>query len=112
MSASLNKKRLKFKFDDEVILLREIVSRNPFKNGNTCWEEVKSSFLLLTQKDFTVKSIRQHVQMLIANWKNKDVKTQKRLVILSKLNTTGSKLFSILLSAPIILCKSSISISS
>ncbi|XP_028145600.1 uncharacterized protein LOC114339169 [Diabrotica virgifera virgifera] len=73
----MSNKRQRFSYDDDIVLLKEIVSRNPFANGKEAWCEVKNSFSILTQKDFTIKSIRQHFQMLIGAWKKKDTETQK-----------------------------------
>jgi hypothetical protein len=46
-----DKKRQRFKYEDDVVLLREVVSRNPFSNGCAVWEEIKNNVMQVTQKE-------------------------------------------------------------
>lgn len=73
-----SKKRMRFRYEDDVILLREIVSRDPFSNGQRAWDEIKLNMMSLTKKDFTIKSIRQHIQILMDQWKKTETKHEKR----------------------------------
>jgi hypothetical protein len=40
-----DKKGQRFKYEDDVVLLREVVSRNPFSNGCAVWEEIKNNLM-------------------------------------------------------------------
>ncbi|CAH1100039.1 unnamed protein product [Psylliodes chrysocephalus] len=70
------KKRLRFTYEDDIVLLREVVSRNPFQNSDM-WEEVKTSVFQVTKKLFSIKTIRQHIQLLLDQWIEKEKNNQK-----------------------------------
>jgi hypothetical protein len=73
-----DKKRQRFKYEDDVVLLREVVSRNPFSNGCAVWEQIKNNLMQVTQKEFSVKTIRQHTQLLLIQWESKEARNEKR----------------------------------
>ncbi|CAH1111509.1 unnamed protein product [Psylliodes chrysocephalus] len=71
MTAEGEKKRLRFTYEDDIVLLREVVSRNPFQSSDL-WEEVKTSVFQVTKKLFNIKTIRQHIQLLLDQWIEKE----------------------------------------
>lgn len=77
MNEEKGKKRLRFTFEDDVILLREVVSLNPFANPDA-WEEIQKNVFLLTRKQFLVKTIRQHMKLLLELWILKEKSNEKR----------------------------------
>lgn len=79
------KNRVRFTYEDDVILLREIVSKNPLLNSEM-WEEVKTNVCQMTKKTFSIKTLRQHMNILLEQWTEKENKNQKRLLLLLLMN--------------------------
>ncbi|KAL1488640.1 hypothetical protein ABEB36_014440 [Hypothenemus hampei] len=64
------KRRLRFSEQDDMALLQEVASRNPFQNSEE-WEIIQQSNLTLTEKKFNVKTLKDHLDLLIKNWLKK-----------------------------------------
>lgn len=64
------KKRLRFGDFDDVILLREVLSLNPFENPNE-WEIIQEHVFLITKKKFMIRTLKDHLERLIKLWLEK-----------------------------------------
>lgn len=56
-------KRLRFNWDDEVCLLKEIVAQNNAATLN--WEEIQSNVAIATGKNFPIKTLKQHLESML-----------------------------------------------
>ncbi|CAH2001775.1 unnamed protein product [Acanthoscelides obtectus] len=63
------KHRLRFKEHDDLALLREILSNNPYENPHL-WDVVQENVFRLTGKKFSLKTLKDHAQLLIQQWLN------------------------------------------
>lgn len=64
------KKRLRFSEEDDLNLLREVAGQNPFENP-TIWGSIQESIFVLSQKDFSIKTLKDHLDLLIKAWLEK-----------------------------------------
>lgn len=56
--------RLRFNISDDILLLKEVISINPYENNNN-WKIIQSHVNKATGKDFTLRSVRDHVEYLL-----------------------------------------------
>ncbi|VEN39277.1 unnamed protein product [Callosobruchus maculatus] len=61
------RKRLRFSESDDVVLLREVVGQNPFDNP-MLWAIVQKNVKSLTKKDFSLRTIKEHLGLIIKLW--------------------------------------------
>ncbi|CAG9769837.1 unnamed protein product [Ceutorhynchus assimilis] len=61
------KKRLRFKDEDDIALLREVAKQNPFANPKL-WDIIRRNVVMLTSKDFSLKTLKDHLNLLIELW--------------------------------------------
>lgn len=61
------KTRLRFSDADDLALLREVLSQVPFVDSRR-WKDVETNMALLTDKPFKVKSLRDHLNLLLKLW--------------------------------------------
>lgn len=68
---------MRFGDNDELVLLREVLALNPFLNPNV-WDIIQEHIRSLTGKTFTVRSLRDHLELLIKLWlkENDDLKNR------------------------------------
>lgn len=64
------KKRLRFRDEDDFALLREVAGQNPFGNPEV-WETIQQNIFLLTGKEFSLKTLKDHLDLLIRLWLEK-----------------------------------------
>ncbi|CAH1109828.1 unnamed protein product [Psylliodes chrysocephalus] len=64
-------KRVRFTYDDDLALLREVVNINPLKDLEK-WKEVGDVIQAVTGKCFTLRSLKDHLHLLLEIWKKKD----------------------------------------
>ncbi|KAK4886201.1 hypothetical protein RN001_002472 [Aquatica leii] len=73
MSLSEKKARLRFSYNDDLALLREFVRENPLLySGDEGWELLRRNVEVLTGKGFTLRTLKQHLILLIDLWVKKD----------------------------------------
>lgn len=70
-------KRLRFSYDDDIFLLREIIAHNPLRNP-AGWEIIQGDMETSLGKKFLIKTLKQHLQRLLELWANKDNITKIR----------------------------------
>lgn len=63
----MNPERLRFAYEDDLTLLREVISQNPFQDGER-WKTILKNVIAVSRKDFTLRAIREHTKYLIKNW--------------------------------------------
>ena len=68
-------KRLRFTYENDLILLKEVVNNNPFKNPEV-WETIVKNVEILTGKNFSIRTLKHHIEILIEIW-IKRVKIEK-----------------------------------
>lgn len=56
-----------FTIDDELIILQEVMKRNPF-DDNTKWKDISSTLYKVNGKDYLDYLIKEYVEHLIKNW--------------------------------------------
>ncbi|CAG9772087.1 unnamed protein product [Ceutorhynchus assimilis] len=61
------KKRQRFSDHDDLVLLREVLSHNPFKNP-ALWQVIQENVSSLTGKTFVIRTLREHLERLIKLW--------------------------------------------
>lgn len=67
------KNRLRFNYNDDIILLREFVRGNPFLCPNDeGWDKLRQNVETITGKCFTLRTIKQHLLLLIQLWLKKE----------------------------------------
>jgi hypothetical protein len=78
ISASGRKKQVRFQAKDDMILLREALAKNPFKN-KLSWTEI-STTLSSTKSVFHVdtRRVRERTSLLIEQHKKKNTESLKR----------------------------------
>ncbi|KAG5891339.1 hypothetical protein JTB14_034407 [Gonioctena quinquepunctata] len=69
------KKRMRFREEDDIALLREVAGQNSFSNSGV-WDVIREHVFLLTAKNFSVKSLKDHLDLIIKLWLDK-TKTMK-----------------------------------
>ncbi|XP_044746591.1 uncharacterized protein LOC123308108 [Coccinella septempunctata] len=74
--SALTPKRLRFSSDDDLALLREFLNNNPLKDAEK-WETIQKNVFEITGKNFKVRTLKDHVFLLLKMWKQKDTKSQK-----------------------------------
>jgi hypothetical protein len=70
------KKRLRFNADDDLCLLRAVVRENPLQDPDK-WETIKKNILLAVTKEFPIRTLKQHLQILLDTYKEKDTSHTK-----------------------------------
>ncbi|KAJ8950898.1 hypothetical protein NQ314_007755 [Rhamnusium bicolor] len=71
------KQRLRLTDHDDLTLLREVLGQNPIENP-AVWAIIQENMLSVTNKNFSVRSLREHLELLIKLWL-KEFKTLKNL---------------------------------
>ncbi|CAG9840698.1 unnamed protein product [Diabrotica balteata] len=70
MSELPKKKRLRFRDEDDLALLREVVGLNPFENPQL-WVVIQEHIFSATGKKFLIKTLKDHLDLLIQIWLEK-----------------------------------------
>lgn len=65
------KGRVRFSIFDDIILLREVLRQNPYECDSR-WNDVLDNIVKITSKNFTLRSIKEHLQHLLDLWTNED----------------------------------------
>jgi hypothetical protein len=78
ISASGRKKQVRFQAKDDMMLLREVLAKHPFKNKPS-WTEI-STTLSSTSSDFhlDIRSVRERTSLLIEQHKKLNAESLKR----------------------------------
>ncbi|KAG5866883.1 hypothetical protein JTB14_037484 [Gonioctena quinquepunctata] len=71
------KKRMRFRAEDDIALLREVARQNPFSNSGV-WDVIREHVFLLTAKSFSVKSLKDHLDLIIKLWLDKTKTMNKK----------------------------------
>lgn len=69
--SSRKKNRLRFTYNDDLALLKEFVGQNPLSNPEG-WEVIRENLGISTGKAFTIRTIKQHLILIIELWIKKD----------------------------------------
>ncbi|CAG9837902.1 unnamed protein product [Diabrotica balteata] len=70
-------KRIRFNSDDDLALLRQVVSQNVLQQPEQ-WEALRENMIILTKKEFSVRTLRDHLKHLMEIWKKKDAVNRVR----------------------------------
>lgn len=73
----MDKQRLRFTVGDDICLLKEVLSENPFQSVEK-WKDVHKKMNLVTGKEFTIRCLKEHLQHLIALFKKEDNINKKK----------------------------------
>lgn len=72
-------KRLRFTSEDDLCLLREVVGHNPLEHPEN-WTIVQKNIKTSTGKDFAIRTLKDHMMLLISLWKKKSGVEKARYV--------------------------------
>lgn len=79
-SPSIPKKtRLRFRDEDDLIFLREVLGYNPFRQSDL-WAVIQEHVFAATGKHFSIKTLKDHLDLLIKIWLEKTKKYKDRYV--------------------------------
>nr|CAI5833540.1 unnamed protein product [Callosobruchus analis] len=70
-------KRLRFTADDVLALIREFVNMNPLDDAEK-WKDIHSNILLTTGKSFLIRTLKDHLLLILQVWLKKDKSNQVR----------------------------------
>lgn len=68
---SVECKRVRFTADDDLALLREVTARNPLKEPEA-WVNVQANIERTVGKHFSIRTLKDHLQLLVEMWLRKD----------------------------------------
>lgn len=66
-----SKKRVRFTTEDNVILLREVLSTNPFEDAMR-WVVIQDAMHEGTMKIISLRALRQHLELLLRKFIEQD----------------------------------------
>lgn len=75
--------RLRFSYEDDLMLLREFINVNPISNPEG-WEHIQRNISLVSKKDFQIRTIKNHLALLIELFLKKIKVEQIQYVIINK----------------------------
>lgn len=61
--------RLRFTIEDDIIVLQEVVNQNSFKHRQN-WKLVHENVVRRTKKNYSIRSVREHVVYLLKLYTN------------------------------------------
>lgn len=67
MSIETKSERLRFTSGNDHVVLREVISYNPYEEKKR-WKTIAERVRAATQKNFSVRAVRDHVEHLLKNW--------------------------------------------
>lgn len=70
----MTSKRLRFSSDDDLCLLREVVGQNPLATPEN-WTMVQNNIRSSSGKEFSVRTLKDHLLLLLTMWKKSQVGT-------------------------------------
>lgn len=70
-SAAQRRPRKRFRIDEELCLLREVASADPYQNP-AAWEEVLLHVVRAVQRDLTIRAIKERVDLLVGYFRQQD----------------------------------------
>lgn len=59
--------RLRFTYEDDLTFLKEFIIQNPTTNPKG-WELLQKHLLIVTGKNFTIRTLKQHLLYLLETW--------------------------------------------
>ncbi|KAH6934609.1 hypothetical protein HPB50_025695 [Hyalomma asiaticum] len=70
-SSALRKPRERFRIDEDLCLLKEVASADPFASP-TAWEEVRRNVVRAVQRELMIRAIKERVDLLIGYFREQD----------------------------------------
>lgn len=80
-----NKERLRFTIYDDLILLNQVNLYNPYRNP-TKWNFIVDNVILTTTKQYSLRSLKDHVKHLLMLYIKNDDANLKKYRITFKVN--------------------------
>lgn len=81
MYSGKDAKRLRFSSDDDLALLREFISHNPLDDAEK-WVNIQTNIYQITGKKFSIRTLKDHLFLILEIWLKKDTDNQKKYVII------------------------------
>jgi hypothetical protein len=75
--STLREKRLRFTSNDDLCLLREVTAQNPIKEAKA-WSTVQENIEKTMGKKFSIRTLKDHLQLLSEIYLKKDMVSQKK----------------------------------
>jgi hypothetical protein len=75
--STLREKRQRFSVDDDLCLLREVTAQNPIKEAKA-WSTVQENIEKTVGKKFSIRTLKDHLQLLLEVYLKKDMVSQKK----------------------------------
>ncbi|KAK8770909.1 hypothetical protein V5799_025847 [Amblyomma americanum] len=68
---SRQRARKRFKIDEDLLLLREVVAQNPFERPET-WNAVLQNVAFVVGREMTLRAVRRRVEVLVEYFRQQD----------------------------------------
>lgn len=76
-NALFQPKRLRFSNNEIIVMLREILSQNPYEDPRR-WVTVQDNLNKLSKKNFSLRTIKNHSNHLVLKWNQQDRKNRDK----------------------------------
>ncbi|XP_070392947.1 uncharacterized protein [Dermacentor albipictus] len=70
-SAAQRRPRKRFRIDEDLCLLREVAAADPYQNP-AAWEEILRNLMLAVMREFTIRAIKERVDLLVGYFRQQD----------------------------------------
>ncbi|KAH6933841.1 hypothetical protein HPB50_018596 [Hyalomma asiaticum] len=78
-SPAQRKPRKRFRIDEDLCLLKEVACADPFSNLTT-WEDVLRNVMLAVNRELTIRSIKERVDLHIGYFRQQDTANRRKSV--------------------------------
>lgn len=76
-SNNIRNSRLRFTSDEDLMLLRSVLNYNPFESSEK-WGQIARDIRQYSKKEFSVRTLKEHVYYLVKKWIEKFKATSTR----------------------------------
>lgn len=74
---SILPKRLRFTTSETMNILHDVIYENPYENPDK-WEIITKRIIECSSKNFTVRTVREHVEHNVKKWAHKNSENMKK----------------------------------
>lgn len=73
----MGERRVRFSMEDDLNLIREVITENPFEDPGT-WQRIRSTMNKSSGKNFSLRAIRDHVKHLLKSYRKNETLERKK----------------------------------
>ncbi|KAH6937488.1 hypothetical protein HPB50_000755 [Hyalomma asiaticum] len=70
-STAQRRPRKRFRIDEDLCLLREVASADPYNNPQA-WDDILRNVILAVQRDLTLRAVKERVDLLVGYFRQQD----------------------------------------